>query len=367
VKGLNGTSGYASDAAQSNLEGPEASQSGFGFSAAFSAFPQMPAVSEKPYPDETGKDVAKRKPVIEKQSKKVTSSGPSLAGRLGKAASNFLVSKLLPRKQAHLGAENVAHFDEATKRWIFPGEDQIEDDLVPPPPPDDDVIDGSGDEHGTSEPSFDAGYRGALSVADSIGTFAPPPGMMPAFPDRAESGLKSSAHTTGTGMGSTPATLSGLSAPPATTASGQGGNPYSSRSGPTSSRATSVSQSSTTSTGTYTGNKFRAAGGGRRPGRPAYVDTFNPGASASAPRPMSVGPAPPRISGSQVQIFTPTVVVQDTSPAVAETSAAIVDGTRMSSSPKSEQPREPVPNMATGGAFSSRAPPVASSRRTLRP
>ena len=296
--------------------------------------------------------------------------------------SSFLTSKLGNKKQAHLGQENSAYFDEKTKRWVFPGEDQNDDDSALPPPPDDDELDGDddggnrggdmlqaayGQQGGASVPQADvSGLSVASYQADVSHTLGSkePGGFAPARVPELASGTMSSPPMPGPAPGHQGARVS-------------------------------MSQSSATSNG----NRFRAAGGGRRPGRPAYVDTFNPGATASAssaPRPVSMGPSPPSFSsgtgggsggvGSRYKIFTPSpVVVQDSSPA-EETQGPVVE-TSWPQGPdelQSSTNAPPVigepggyenpPSLSAAPAVESmsskmppRVPAGASSRRSLRP
>lgn len=213
--------------------------------------------------------------------------------------------------RAHMGEENKFVFDKKRGRWVIEGEEPTEEEDVPPPPPDeDDMFGGEGNRVQASLsydplPSTEQSAHNvptllrSQSAQDALGSNGfnypytehtqAPASLKPPF-----SGPGSLDNSFGGDDGSAASVASAASAPV----------PYS---------AGSSSKISSSGTNNHDSNKYRRVG---RPGRRAYVDTFNKSKpSMSTPAlPTPARPAVPAYggitaaTGGGYNIFTPTPI-----------------------------------------------------------
>merc|ERR1711998_689762 len=60
-------------------------------------------------------------------------SGPGVISNVRKSLLGWMYPDAKDAND-NLGTENKAYFDPATKKWVFPGEDPVDDIAVGPPP-----------------------------------------------------------------------------------------------------------------------------------------------------------------------------------------------------------------------------------------
>jgi hypothetical protein len=256
----------------------------------------------------------------------------AIFGRLPRIISEKVTPVFGGRPQAHLGQKNSLVYNKELGRWVEEGKEVVEEDLAPPPPPDDDIVESTGHFDGhvsgsgrepnaetdsvwSAPPSYYQHHVGSSNIHMEVSTtptFYAGPDVAPHTDDPRALSRPSGLQTTAS-AGAPPATMSPMFAGSVSIGSQDSGVPpfNSVIPLPDRTRAGSIESKAPPANA----NRFRA---GRRVGRAAYVDTFNPKSTSTSSTPtassLSAGPVlPARQAGALYRIFTPTAASADAS------------------------------------------------------